>query len=833
MHALALALSLIAAKAKTAKPKVPERPYQVSHYALALALDSKSGAFQTTTVATVVPSAAATELAFDAQALKVISVKQGEVAQQFEQGPAGLRVKLAAPTEPGKPLLLTFTAEGQAQVGGSLGLIRVEDPEHAGRTLYYSMLEPDGARRIFPCDDRPADKASFDVAVTTDAKLTVISNGTQTADEKVPEGQHTVRWSLKEPQSTYLLAIAVGAFAPTDVPGTAVPARLLAAPGEEAALAYPAQVTQAALGFFADFLHTPYPWARYDQVAIPEFPWHGMENTTATFLRASTLVQPPDALAERNGLARLIEHELAHQWFGDSVTPSAWHDVWLNEAFATYLAHVASTDLSKNDAALIEAALQNRDGYFRFADGPRSRALVSNAATDEDVFDAAAYTQGAAVLRMLESLVGRDTFRKGLQIYLAAHAHGTATSADLFAAVASASGKDLGAFEKAWLHQPGYPVLQVSRRWLEGQKQLLVMLQEKPNKGGKKAFWPAPLTVVAHRTAEPAYHLTFPVPLDQAKETVPLQLPAEPEWIDWNQGDVVLARIEAEEKTEALAKEALLDPDPLARLWADLQLAGTLAEPDRRDPKPPSAEAMAALAQALGADHSPYVRAAVLKELARNNFSRLPQPIAGAVLTEAVAPKGLPDDALGRAELRKAGYAAMGKVEDPAVPGILAKPLADPKASLDLVAGAALGLGHRGDPPSVAALAAALTTQGARGLAYLRAVLQGLAMVPDPSIAPTLYAQAKSHHASLELVTGIAAALRDNRALLTSTEGTQLVGRVASDAAFDTELRARWLDLLDEVKTPAAKAELTALAKSGDARIAALAKQKLKGNFGR
>src|SRR6185503_15174323 len=124
-----------------------------------------------------------------------------------------------------------------------------------------------------------------------------------------------------------------------------------------------------------------------------------------------------------------------------------------------------------------------------------------------------------------------DSFRRALKVYLGAHAHGTATTNDFIAAVSSASGKDLTAFRKAWLEEAGYPVLKVSHRWGEGDKQALLIIDEKPNKSGKKTVWPAVLPVVAHRTAEPSYHLDIPVSLEHATETIAVPLPAEPEWI--------------------------------------------------------------------------------------------------------------------------------------------------------------------------------------------------------------------------------------------------------------------------------------------------------------
>jgi aminopeptidase N len=837
MHVLVLALLVVSAKTKPAPPK-PEVHFRDVHYAIAVDLDAASGAFTSATAITLSPTIPTSEVQLDVQGLEIASVKQGEGEATYKlvpqpDGAQKLAIALPGEAPAGAPLRLTVKAKGQASPSAALGLLRTEDPDHAGRAILYTMFEPDGARRVFPALDNPADKASFELTVTTDASLQVLSGLPQTGDEKL-EGEgparHRVSFKQEKPLATYQVAFAVGAFEGAPVAGAAVPASIQVAPGDAARASLAADITKAALAYQPAFLDTAFPWQKYDQVTIPEFAWHGMENPGATFLRASDALPPSDALASRNGLARLINHELAHQWFGDSVTPRSWNEAWLAEAFATYLGRLGAADFSKNESPFIDGMLEEREQYFPFDDGPRSRPLVSDAATRQDVFDAAAYLKGASVLRMAEKIVGREAFRRGLKSYLADHAYGNATSEDLFTAL-SASGKPLGDFKKSWLGEPGYPVLKVSKRWLPNEKQLVITVQQSSSRPGKHTLWTVPLPLVAHRTADPAYHLDVPFTVEKATETIAMPLPAEPDWIDWNQGDTVLARIEGVTKVDELAAEATLDPDPMARLWADLELAGSLADADRKG-SPGSAE-LEALAKALRADHSPYVRAGVLRELARGPAKKLPDPLGAAVLEQAVAPSGLTGDPAGLSELRKAGYAALGKVDDPSALGILGKPLKDAKSSLDLVQGGALGLGHRGDPASVAALKAGLETQGARGLPYLLAVLEGLSAVEDGSIAPTLLAQAQAHRGSVEALAVMKRGLEFNHALLKSPAGTKLVGQVAGDASFSTEARARWLNLLDDVKTPGAKAELTALSKNPDARIAALAKQKLKGNFGR
>jgi aminopeptidase N len=842
-------LLLVLAKGKPAKtPPTTATAFDVTQYAVDLELDAESGAFTSKTAVAFTPQDSMDELVLDVRDLEVTkaTLGGGDSGTELEpkltplpNGSSALHLKFPQALAAGASAVVHLTAKGHAAEGADEGLIKQPDPGHPGRVIYYTMFEPNGARRVFPCHDVPGDKAQFTLSVTTASDMQVLSNGAQVSDSPV-EGdakQHKVTYKLAHPNATYLLSIVVGNFEKADGAGEGAPSVGMFVPaGAKEQAQFPLEVTQKAAAFFSTFLQTPYPFERYDQVAIPGFVWNGMENTSLTNERASRLLpQDADSRSERNEMVRLIGHELAHQWFGDDVTPADWTEPWLSEAFATYLGWSSSADFTQNEASWIDAYLKLRRHYFPAEDGPRSRALSAHAATDEDGFDPISYLKGAQILRVLEVHLGRDTFRKGLAAYLSEHAYGNGKSSELFSALQKASGKDLSAFKKGWLDEAGYPVLRVAKEWHPGNKELVVSVKQRPNKAGSKALYQGTLTVVAHRNAEPSYHLEIPVILDKAEVGTAAELKDAPEWIDWNKGGIFPAKIEHNISNGELQAEALKDPDPVARLWALFELAGPLADAEKKAANP-SGEALQTLATAIKTDHSPYVRAALMEELARGPAKTMPSPIDDAVIAQATAPQGLPDDPNGLAEVRTDAYALLGKVSNPAAQSLLSKGIKDTGVSYDTLRGVAMGLGHKGDANALKLLQDALETQGKRGIDYQRAVLVGLASSENEAAVPVLMSQVHAVHTNGELLQAISNNLRDSNALLHSAAFgnafAAAVTELCGDKSISSEARARFLLLLDQLKSPAAKTALTKISKGDEPRLAALAKQTLAHNFG-
>jgi alanyl aminopeptidase len=232
--------------------------------------------------------------------------------------------------------------------------------------------------------------------------------------------------------------------------------------------AYALAETPALLAEQERYFGLPFPFPKLDLVAVPDFQSGAMENAGAiTFRDALLLVDDKiTSQSEKIGVTHVIAHEAAHQWFGDLVTMPWWNDIWLNEGFATFLA--TRTLRAVRPAFEIELDAENRFngvmGADSLASARRIRQPIDSTHDITNAFDGITYEKGAAVLAMLEHYLGEEPFRHGLHEFLAAHARGNATTDDLLAALAQASGKDVAPLASSFLEQPGVPAIAVKLR---------------------------------------------------------------------------------------------------------------------------------------------------------------------------------------------------------------------------------------------------------------------------------------------------------------------------------------------------------------------------------
>jgi cytosol alanyl aminopeptidase len=326
-----------------------------------------------------------------------------------------------------------------------------------------TQLEDDDARSVWPCFDEPHLKVSHQFTITTTAGLAVITNGAETS-ARTRRGRTTHTFAATLPIPTYGAAVAIGDYVPTPV-ATSVPTTVWSARGEEGDLTILSDEIRAALPALEKWFDIPYPYGKLDWIVVPSFNLAGMENPGAVVMSAELLPPPGHAtVRDRHDLSMLVAHELTHMWFGDLVTMVWWDDIWLNEAFAEWLGNRIGD--ARYRELLPEArnvrtlyAMLQREGV------PSMRAL--RAPIDPDhVFETtnydAVYEKGPALLDATVALLGEDAFRKALHGYIAEHANGNATAQDLFRALSTGSGKDVGAFLGPYLDQAGAPRIAVT-----------------------------------------------------------------------------------------------------------------------------------------------------------------------------------------------------------------------------------------------------------------------------------------------------------------------------------------------------------------------------------
>jgi alanyl aminopeptidase len=377
------------------------------------------------------------------------------------------------------------------------GLYRVD---RLGSAYAFTQFEAISAREAFPCFDEPAFKTPYDVTLVVPEGSVAIAN---TKESK--KTGNRVTFARTQPLPSYLLAWAVGpldvvdagAIPPNGVRKTPLPFRAIAAKGRGKDLAYAVANTARILATLESYFNIPYPYDKLDVIAVPDRDG-AMENAGAiTFAEFLLLIDEKTAtLQQKRAYAGVMAHELAHQWFGDLVTMPWWDDIWLNEAFATWMG-TRATQLWKpeNNAELF---LLDRIHDAMGVDAlTHARAIRQPIESDHDItnaFDAITYQKGAAVLAMFERYIGRDTFQKGIRAYLEAHRHGLATADDLLSALSTAAGKDVAAPFKTFLDRPGVPFVEVR---LDCNKVSITQSRyfSIGSKGDTKQVWQVPVCV--------------------------------------------------------------------------------------------------------------------------------------------------------------------------------------------------------------------------------------------------------------------------------------------------------------------------------------------------
>jgi puromycin-sensitive aminopeptidase len=350
------------------------------------------------------------------------------------------------------------------------------DEQGAERVIAVTQFEETDARRAFPCFDEPDRKAVFALTVDEPPGMLALSNGAELSSSPLEGGGRRVRFSDTIPMSPYLVCVVVGPLVATEpVDAAGVPLRVVHVPGRGHLTGPAIDAATHALGFFQDYFALPYPGDKVDLVALPDFAAGAMENLGCVTFRDAILLADP-ARAGRRDLERLsevVEHELAHMWFGDLVTMRWWNGIWLNEAFATFMALRCQDDY-RPEWDVFTSFARSRAAAFAVDGLHATRAIEYEVRRPDEVaamFDVLTYEKGASVLWMIEQYLGADRFRDGVRRYLAAHRLGNTDAEDLWdalqAVAAEADGDDageptIGQIMHSWLFQGGHPLVTVS-----------------------------------------------------------------------------------------------------------------------------------------------------------------------------------------------------------------------------------------------------------------------------------------------------------------------------------------------------------------------------------
>ncbi|XP_017321402.1 alanyl (membrane) aminopeptidase-like b [Ictalurus punctatus] len=349
----------------------------------------------------------------------------------------------------------------------------ISDGEEEKRFLVASQMQATEARKVFPCFDEPAMKAVFNITIIHRAKTKALSNA-RSDNERYVDGDKWVATTFAPTpiMSTYLLAFTVNTFLSESDKHDDKEISIWARPEAVAAghATYAMNITGKILSFYEKKFNLKYPLKKLDQMALPDFSAGAMENWGLTMYRESALLykEGVSSSSDKEWVAIVIAHELAHQWFGNLVTMNWWNNLWLSEGFATYLSYLGVNDIEPTWNIRDMFVLKEIQPVMELDSLNASHPLSlkeSEVETTSDIlglFDSITYNKGAAVLRMLSTYMGEEKFFEGLRNYLEKYKYKTADTADLWKCMDEATHEDIESMMTTWTEQVGYPVIHIN-----------------------------------------------------------------------------------------------------------------------------------------------------------------------------------------------------------------------------------------------------------------------------------------------------------------------------------------------------------------------------------
>ncbi|MCU1475778.1 MAG: pepN [Subtercola sp.] len=376
----------------------------------------------------------------------------------------GVRIQLA---DLAAENILTVVADALYTNTGE-GLHRFVDPVD-DEVYLYSQFEVPDSRRVFAVFEQPDLKATFTFTVTAPDYWQVVSNSP--TPEPVSIGESKATWSFETTPilSSYVTAIVAGPYVVerselTSSDGRVIPLGVFS----RASLAqymdadYVFEKTRQGFEFYEKRFNYPYPFAKYDQLFVPEFNAGAMENAGAVTFTEAYVFRSKVTDAQRERRVVTILHELAHMWFGDLVTMKWWNDLWLNESFAEYISTLATAEATEWHGAWATFASTEKSWAYRQDQLPSTHPIFANITDLDDVqvnFDGITYAKGASVLKQLVAWVGQDQFLAGVSQYFQKHAYSNTELKDLLAELEDTSGRDLAEWSELWLETAGVNTL--------------------------------------------------------------------------------------------------------------------------------------------------------------------------------------------------------------------------------------------------------------------------------------------------------------------------------------------------------------------------------------
>ncbi len=588
-------------------------------------------------------------------------------------------------------------------------------------THAWTQSQDEYARYWFPCLDYPHEKQSTSTTIVVPKGMFALGNG-ELVERREENGNTVFRYNQAIPHSTYLTTMVSGPFveiAQAEAGRNGVPVFFYVLPGRENDGERAFGNTPHMIERFEERIGVPYPYARYSQIAVSDFIFGGMENTSATTQTDRTL---HDEIAHLDFSSDpLVAHELAHQWFGDLLTCRDWSHAWLNEGFATFMEAVwREADLGPDE--YLYDIFQCLTAYLKEDAERYRRPIVCNTFRDPiEIFDRHLYQKSAAVLHMLRGELGDARFWRAITRYVQQNAQRSVETIDFVRAIEESSGRNLRGFFSQWVYRGGHPELDVRVAWDALRKVATLTIDQKQVVDGDNPAYQfdvevgfAPAVPSPRRSGNGlvSNERRIRAHVERQHETIAVALDFEPKLVRFDPGSFLLADVSYHLGADFASTALLHDPDVIARIRAARELAKDGSRTAREAleaafEQEPFWGVLVEAASAIGATRAPWARRILIGALAHKH------------------PKVV-----------RAAASALGNFRDPDVANALIATAQD-QASYFVRASALMALGKTRDPRAFEVLAAAAKERTWNGTVEAGAVL-GLAELADARALPSI-----------------------------------------------------------------------------------------------
>jgi aminopeptidase N len=539
------------------------REFDIKHIRIELQIDPAETFIEGEAAITLAPFRdGLRELSFDAFELNVKEVRAGSRRLEFESFRDRLVVYLREPQPRDKNLTLRVLYNARPRKG--LHFIRPDDAYPQKPVQVWSQGESEDNRAWFPCTDSPNERQTTETIITVPDSFTVLSNGRLVSEKHDKRrGRRTFHWRQEEPHPAYLVSVAIGDFSVIDARCGKLPTPYYTYPGMEREARMLMGRTPAMIRHFAKLFGYEYPYPKYSQVVVDDFISGAMENTSATTHSDRFL---HDARTELDfDCHDVVAHELAHQWWGDLVTPKSWAHLWLKESFATYAEILWSEQVEGVDESRFFLLREQNLYMAEDRDRYRRPLVYDRWEYPMEVYDRHAYQKGGIVLGMLRDVLGDEDFFRTLRYYLHKHEWQSVETADFRMSIEEVTGRNIDWFFEEWVTGRGYPEFEVSHHFDSQARALRLTVRQVQNTDdGTPIFrMPVEIQIMGRRGSR-----SFRVEIEKQEHEFHFSLDERPLAVVFDPEDRVLKTLEHEKSRHELLHQLQHSASFTARMRA-------------------------------------------------------------------------------------------------------------------------------------------------------------------------------------------------------------------------------------------------------------------------